>query len=471
MTQENLKSQVTCIPQPRFKAPILGHLIYFKSDLKETLSSLSLALGPIYRFKLGTHNIVVVSGLELIKEVCDDSRFEKNAGGPFWMALKRDIFKEGFALLQTDDPLWVKINHLFLPGFSTKAIREYYFPLMLEIMEELFIKWDKTPEKTEINLNEEFSLLVLDFIGLCGFNYHFHAISSEKIHPFPKAVGEIFKQISETLLLPKFLQKLQFRKNKKYDHNVSLINKYADNILVEREKQAETSKEHKDFLHLLLNEKVSEGKFDTSFIRTQIIAILVAGHETTASLLSFAFYALLTYPTICEKAYEEVDRVLGTDLSKPSSPQNFQNLTYINQILNECLRLWSGFFIERTPRNDTLLGGKYPIKKGESIWTFLDIVRKDKVIWGKDADSFNPDRFAPELEAKRDPCAFLPFGIGKRACLGRQFAMFEATLTLAMILQRYRLHLRPGYKFGTVYAVSLHPATLWVTLEKRKNHK
>lgn len=463
MKKEDKKSSVAPIPEPRIKLPILGHLLYLKGELKKRFVDLSSSLGPIYRLKLGPYNVVVITGLDFIREVCDDSRFTKYLG-PFAGALK-NVFKYGFGFLSTDDPNWGPLYRILLPGLQQKILHDDGFPLIVKTLDSVFTKWDNALEEKEFNLNDEVSRIVIDVIGLFQFNYDFNSINSPSPPIIVKALDEVAKIAITLAFQGSFLSKLSFGKSRDLQQNLSILYKYADEIIENRKK---LSTGHKDLVYNMLYEvdKTTGEKFEESMIRNQICGLLLGGVGTTINLVTFALFALMTHPIVLKKAYAEVDRTLGS----PPVVQNFSRLTYIHQILDECLRIWPPApVIERGPIEDTFLGGKYLIKKGESIWTVVTLIHSDKALWGDDAESFNPDRFAQDLTAKRDPVAYLPFGVGRRACIGRQFSLFAATIILGMILQKYELHLRPGHSpFSTS---TLTPPDLWVTPKKRKFEK
>jgi len=461
------KSNLQPIPQPRFKLPFLGHLHYLKNGIQEGFIEFTEKLGPIYRLKLGPHNMIVVAGLEFLRELGNDTKFTKYLG-PAAKDLRK-AFSGGFGFLSTDDPAWKKINRLILPGFQQKAIEENYFPIMKSVLTKMFSKWDNAPEKNKINLNSELGRLVLDTVGLCEFRYDFRSIFLDKPHPLPEAIDKIFLLSIKRMVLPEFVDKLFFRQRKEFQHTLAILHKYSDEILEARRKSSNSTPDYKDFLHLLMYEaeRATGEKFDDKFLMSQIYVLLFASIGSSTSLLVVSFYALMTHPEVLEKAYKEIDNVLGTDPNKPITVGNFARLVYIRQILNESLRLWQPVaFIERTPIEDIILQEKYLIKKGEGVSAIVSFVHHDKALWGEDADSFNPDRFAPMLHAKRDPYAFLPFGFGLRACIGRQFALFQSTVILTLILHKYRLHLKSDKIDNAKVRMDNLPA-LWVTLEKR----
>ena len=192
---------------------------------------------------------------------------------------------------------------------------------------------------------------------------------------------------------------------------------------------------NRDLLSYMLtgvDKQTGEGLTDTN-IRYQILTFMIAGHETTSGALSFALYFLLKHPEIAARAYEEVDGVLGADLASLPAYAQVRQLTFISQILKEALRLWPTARDLRHPYQATTLGSRYSIVPEDRLMVLTPSLHRDRAVWGDDAEAFNPDRFVePQPPAKIPPNAYLPFGTGQRACIGRQFALQEATLVLEM---------------------------------------
>src|SRR5260370_806217 len=195
---------------------------------------------------------------------------------------------------------------------------------------------------------------------------------------------------------------------------------------------------------------------------------LIAGHETTSGMLWFAAYFLLNNPHVLQKAYAEVDRVLGRDVNAKPTAQQVNQLVYVGQILKEALRLWPtapafGLY----PYQHETIGGKYKLRKRTFVTVLTAMLHRDKSVWGPQAEVFNPDNFAPEREAKMPPHAYKPFGNGQRACIGRQFAMTEATLVLGLILQRFRLVDHTRYQLKIKESLTIKPEGLMMRVHLR----
>ncbi|KAH7338413.1 cytochrome P450 [Rhizoctonia solani] len=180
---------------------------------------------------------------------------------------------------------------------------------------------------------------------------------------------------------------------------------------------------------------------DESVIRDEIINILVAARDTTATTLTFAVYILAENPGIMKRLRDEIIGRLGT--SNLPTPDDFKELKYLRAVLNETLRLFPAVPVNlRTAAKSTVLkvnGKQYYVPAGASMtWSTLMMQRR-KDLWGTDADEFDPDRWLDDRLKKYvtpNPFIFLPFNAGPRICVGQQFAYNEASFFLCRLLQR-----------------------------------
>ena len=121
----------------------------------------------------------------------------------------------------------------------------------------------------------------------------------------------------------------------------------------------------------------------------------------------------------------------------------------------------------RTPLQDTVVGGKYAFPKDTGLSILVPMLHRDRSVWGDDAEEFNPDHFRPERFKAVPPTAYRPFGTGLRACIGRQFALQEATLVLGLVLQRFEFIDHRNYQLHTKSTLTVKPADFWIKLRPR----
>jgi cytochrome P450 / NADPH-cytochrome P450 reductase len=444
------------IPHPP-KMPVLGNM--FSVDAKapvQSLMSLAKELGPIFWLDMRGAPIVFVSGFSLVDELCDEKRFDKAVRGA--LRRVRAIAGDGLFTADTNEPNWAKAHHILLPPFGGHAMHAYH-SAMVDIAEQLMLKWERTNSDEEIDVVHDMTALTLDTIGLCGFDYRFNSFYRRDYHPFVEALVRSLETVMMTRGLP--LEGLTMRRrHAEMAKDVAFLNSMVDEIVSARRAEAATRQGKKDMLGAMLTgvDRVTREQLDDVNIRYQINTFLIAGHETTSGLLSYATYALLKHPDVLEKAYEEVDRVFGRDLAvKPTYAQVTQ-LSYVTQILKEALRLWPPAPIfTLTPLEDETIGGKYRLKKRAVVNILVGALHRDASVWGPNAEAFDPENFSRENEAKRPANAWKPFGNGQRSCIGRAFAMHEATLAIGMILQRFRLIDHRRYQLALKETLTVKP--------------
>ena len=320
--------------------------------------------------------------------------------------------------------------------FSMQAM-EQYVPRMQDIADQLISKWDRLNPGETVDLPADMTNLTLDTIALCGFGYRFNSFYRETPHPFVSAMIRTLLESQARARQMPIKTRLRMRAKRQLDDDQAYMEGLVDGLLRERREQGDAA-DNSDLLGRML-----EGRdphtgvgLDDENIRNQCITFLVAGHETTSGLLSFAIYFLLKNPDVVRRARAEVDEVLGGTLA-PTYEQ-IHRLTYVTQVLNEALRLWPtapGF--NRVAREDTVIGEKYRLPTGTSVMVMSAALHRDQSVWGPDAAEYNPDHVAPDKISALPPNAYKPFGTGQRACIGRAFAMQEAILVLALLLQRF----------------------------------
>ena len=447
------------IPHPP-RTPLLGNVLTVDGGAPvQDLMRIAREQGPIFWLDMMGTPLVVVSGADLVAELCDEKRFDKAVRG----SLRRVRMLGGDALFtaETQEPNWQKAHNILLPTFAHRMMQTYHEG-MLDIADQLVTKWERLNADEEIDVVRDMTALTLDTIGLCGFNYRFNSFYRSDNHPYVESLVRALEAVMKMRGLP--LEDITQRKTRrKLEEDVGFMNGIADRIIRERREVPADDASKPDLLGFMLSgiDKQTGERLDDVNIRYQMNTFLIAGHETTSGMLSFAIYFLLNNPHVLQKAYEEVDRVLGRDINAKPTAQQVNRLVYIGQILKESLRLWPtapafGLY----PYQNETIGEKYKLRKRTFVTVLTAMLHRDKSVWGPQAEVFNPDNFAPEREAKIPPHAYKPFGNGQRACIGRQFAMTEATLVLGMILQRFKLIDHTRYQLKIKESLTIKPEGL-----------
>jgi len=211
-----------------------------------------------------------------------------------------------------------------MPAFGPMSIKGM-FDEMHDIATQLAMKWARHGPETPIMVTDDFTRLTLDTLALCAMDYRFNSYYHDEMHPFIQAMGDFLTESGTRSRRPPFMSIFHRQADLKYEEDIRLLRKTADDVLKAR-KQHPTDR--KDLLSAMLNGKDPKTgqKMTDQSITDNLITFLIAGHETTSGLLSFAFFNLLKHPAAYRKAQEEVDEVVGTG---PILVEHMGKLPYI----------------------------------------------------------------------------------------------------------------------------------------------
>jgi cytochrome P450 len=189
-------------------------------------------------------------------------------------------------------------------------------------------------------------------------------------------------------------------------------------------------------------------------LRDEVMTLFMAGHETTANTLAWAWVLLSEHPEVEAALHAELDQVLG---GRPPALGDIPRLRYSENIINETLRVYpTVWMVGREAIEPVELGG-YLIPPGTTLFMPQWVIHRDSR-WFDDADAFRPERWEGGLIQRISRYAYFPFGGGPRICIGNSFALMEATLILATIAQKYRLRLSPDAVIAPLATITLRPA-------------
>ncbi|HEV7974884.1 cytochrome P450 [Amycolatopsis sp.] len=442
----------TGIPHPPRRVPFLGDVLGVnpRTPVRDTVR-LGRELGPIFTRKVMGTEIVFVSDAAMVAQLNDETKFTKHVG--LGVANLRAIAGDGLFTAHTSEPNWRLAHDILQPAFTLEAMRGYH-PIMAEVAADLVKSWDaKANGDDTVDVAADMTKLTLETIGRTGFGYRFSSFERERPHPFVVAMTRALRYAQlQSVRLP-FVRRAIAGTAAQNQADIRSMNDLVDEVIAARRPG-----EGEDLLALMLASPhpVTGERLDPVNIRNQVITFIVAGHETTSGALSFALYYLTRNPRALAAAREEVDAMWGDQLDPEPTFTEVTKLRYVRRVLDESMRLWPtapGYL--RGAREDVVLGGRYPMRKGDHALVMLPLLHRDPAVWGPDPEAFDPDRFAPGEARKRPAHAYKPFGTGERACIGRQFAIHEAVLALGLVLHRYEFVPDPAYELRIAESLTL----------------
>lgn len=408
--------------------------------------------------KMPNFDLYVINDTKEVKRMMVDEvrEFPKSA---FLHELLSPLLGE--SIFTTNGEVWKKQRELLRPSFEMTRINKV-FNLMSEAVADMMDRFSKYPNHAVIEVDEAMTFITADVI--------FRTIMSSKLDEEKgKKILNAFVTFQEQSVHTAMRRMFRFPKwlsyvlgDRKCAKAGDVIRQVLSDIIKPRYDMADNA-EFEDILGslLLVVDADTNKRFSFEEILDQVAMLFLAGHETTASSLTWTLYLLSLYPKEQEKAYEEITQVLQGGAIEISHLRQFK---YLTNIFKESLRLYPpvGFFA-REAKKDTQVRDKL-IKKGSGVVIAPWLIHRHEEFW-TNPHGFNPSRF--EGEYKKD--AYLPFGVGERICIGQGFAMQEAILILANILKTYKLELEEGFVPDVVGRLTVRSANgMRIKFSKRK---
>ncbi|MFE2884418.1 cytochrome P450 [Streptomyces sp. NPDC059272] len=453
------------IPHPPRRVPFLGDVLGAdrRTPLQDTLRY-ARQLGPIFRRKAFGKEFVFVWGADQVADMADESRFAKHVG--LGVANLRPVAGDGLFTAYNHEPNWQLAHDVLAPGFSREAMAGYH-PMMLSVAERLTDHWDRElAAGRPVDVPGDMTKLTLETISRTGFGHDFGSFERDRPHPFVTSMVGTLSYAQRLNSVPSPLAPLLLRTaTRRNDADIAYLNNTVDAMVRARRDSGGGDGDLLDRMLDTTHPDTGE-RLSPENVRRQVITFLVAGHETTSGSLSFALHYLARHPEIAARARAEVDQVWGA--AETPGYDQVAKLRYVRRVLDESLRLWpTAPAYAREATRDTELTGIHPMRRGAWALILTPMLHRDPEVWGPDAEEFDPDRFDAKAVRSRAPHTFKPFGTGARACIGRQFALHEATLVLGLLLRRYELRPDPAYRLRVTERLTLMPEGLRLHLDRR----
>jgi cytochrome P450 len=425
--------------------PIFGSARAFREDPLGFIESARREHGDFVRIRLGPYRVYLLLHPEHVRYL-----LQRNPGNYLKDGYEHNEPLTGRGLLTSEGDFWRRQRRFAQPAFHKERLKSMA-KTMTDATGEMLERWQEhleTREERPLEIGAEMSRLTLSIVS--------RTLMGADVSDGAGAVG---RSLEHTLRYAfrrtgRFF-KLPFGfpapKNLRYMKAIHTLDAVVYSLIDGRR---ESGEDRGDLLSMLVQARDENGEgMSHRQLRDEVMTFLVAGYETTARALSWAFYLLDQNPDEGRKLREELARVLGGDTP---SYEDLSRLSYTKMFVQESMRLYPPAWglARRAKGEDEIQGHRIP--KGSRLIISSYVTHRHPAFWEK-PEKFEPERFTPELSENRPRYAYFPFGGGPRQCIGVNFATMEATIITAMVAQRFGLTLVPGHPVEPQADITLKP--------------
>ena len=433
-------------------SPLLGDLPDYKKDPFAFWLSLE-KIAPVVRIRFGPAIRYVVNDPDIAQHILQKNYFNYTKD----QRLKK-ILEEGTGpvLATSDGEDWRWRRKLVQPTFKPKAIA----PFSGDIIKHTARMMDVWKAGEIIDFADAMKMLTMNIIGETMFSVDFTKTSGELHHAYADFGQGLVRRATQIIRPPLWMPT---KGNVAFRKSIVTMKTFLWQVLAERRRDPIPNT---DLLNMLLTHRLEDDgqRFSEQQLLHEMSAIVFAGHETTATALSWVFALLAQHPETYKMLMTEIDQVLGT---RNPTPDDIKNMSFLEQVIEETLRLYPPLYINsRQAIKDDNFGKQVLAENSRVLINILGINRNSDH-WHK-PDVFMPERFSPEKKQKRHSFAHIPFLKGPRMCVGAPLAMMELQLIVPMILQRFSLSLgKPGPVLAETGVVLQPRGGLFLKVSKR----
>lgn len=434
------------------RRPVIGHMLPLLRDRLAFLQQLR-AHGPLVRIALGPKSVTVVNSPELIHQMltAQSGHFTK---GVLFEKLK--LFGKD-ALPVAEGPRHLTRRRLMQPAFHRERVTGYV-QAMRDTAASAIDTWS---EGDELDLKTEMQLMAQSIVMNAAFSA---TPGPHAARAILTSVDTLFKAALRRALLPvPLLDRLPTPHNRRLARAGRTLHQAVAGIITDHRTRPD---DYDDVVSMLLDARDETGTaLPDDEILSEVTGLLAAGSETAAVVMAWLFHEIGRHSDLEERLHAEVDTVLaGQELTADHLPR----LTFTRALVQETLRLYSPGWLVTRQATDAIRLGKFTLPAGtDVVWSPYTLHRDPDLF--PDPLRFDPDRWLPDrLQPPKN--AFIPFGTGKRQCIGDGFAWIEMTIATALIASRWRLRpAPPGNRPVPVGAITVHPSVLRMRTEARQS--
>lgn len=439
-------------PRPR---PISAVAALMRAAMRGDGDLLSLLPPEAYKVDAGwlgfsRRSILIVNAPELTRQIMADpsDHFPKN--DLMVSALEPLV---GNSIFVSSGDLWRRQRRMIDPAFSHIHLSRA-FTAMSAAVDDYENHLEHLAQKQEIlSLDLAMSQLTADVITRTVFS---KSLKSQTAQDVFESFSEFERSLAQVELKRLILDK-PWAKIPQHPSVLAACARIRRHLgdLVDTHIAA-TGESYEDIASAVIGarDSISQSTFTRDEVIDQLGVFFLAGHETTASVLTWVFFILATQPNILARMRGEIDTIVGDG---PVEIEHTKKLAFVRNVFRETLRLYPPItFIPRVSNVETIIG-KYRVKRGAMIMISPWTIHRHSKYW-RNPHHFDPDRFTPDRESELTPGAYMPFGQGPRVCVGAAFATTESTLILARLIRRFDFHVSNPHRVRPVARLTTSPA-------------
>ncbi len=420
---------------------LLGNLRAYQADPLSWLRE-AATYGDVVRWRFGPFPVIQLNHPETVRQV-----LVEQAGSFFKTRLTKQVFQDTFGdgLVFSDGEFWRRQRRLVAPAFHPRRIDEYG-RVMVDYTQRMLDGWNAGERR---DLGREMMALTLRIVAKTLFDAD---IESEiKAIAEQMAIGQELgnRRFQRLIGPPSWLPVYENRERWRF---VKTLDRIIYRLIAERRESGEDKGDLLSMLLLATDEEDGSGMTDKQ-ARDEAATLFIAGHETTANTLTWAWVLLSEHPDVEARLHAELDHVLG---GRPPQVADLDRLPYTRMVVEETMRRYPPAWILARESIQPVRVGGYDFRPGSVFFISPYVLHHDPAVF-PDPDRFDPERFADDVRDTLPKYAYIPFGGGPRICIGNSFALMEARLVLATMAQRIRLRLDPPQAIETDPLITLRP--------------
>lgn len=408
---------------------LIGNLRQFADNRLEYLQHIAREYGDIVFLRFGPRKIYFLNHPDYVHYVLvkHPEKFNKS---PLLKKNTRQAIGDG--LLTSDGEFHARQRRLVQPAFHTRRISAYA-DVMVDYTQRMLATWEAGEQR---DISHEMMELTMQIVAKVLFD----ADVSGDAEAIGKAITIGIETVSERVGRPLHLPEwVPTAKNRARRQASALLDTTIMQIINDRRASGEDRGDLLSMLLLAVDEH-DGGQMTNKQVRDEAMTLFIAGHETTANALAWTLYLLAQHPEVEAKLLDELTQVLG---DRAPGMADLPQLAYTEMVIKESMRLYPPAWVTTRLVVEEAHIGEYAIPK-DSICILSPYTLHRDARYFAYPERFDPERFAPGYEERIPKYAYFPFGGGPRVCIGNSFAMMEAQLLLATMLQRFHLTLVPG---------------------------